>query len=72
MINDKIFYVWQKEYSEWFINYLKLELKKQWLNNKTYDLVKLFQLIQFDNLELYLWNKYWVEFIREIWDLLKL
>jgi len=64
MINDKIYYIREKEYSKWFIDYLSIKLKQEWLSNKTYDLVKLFQLIEIDNLELYLRNKYWIEFIR--------
>ena len=64
MINDKIYYVREKEYSKWFIDYLNIKIEQEWLSNKTHDLVKLFQLIELDNLELYLRNKYWVEFIR--------
>lgn len=64
MINDKIYYVREKEYSKWFISYLTIKLEGEWLSTKTYDLVKIFQLIEIDNLEKYLFNRYWVEFIR--------
>ncbi len=66
MITDDIYCVRETEYSKWFIEYLNIKLEQEWLTNKTYDLIKIFQLIELDSLELYLWNKYWIEFIQRL------
>ena len=64
MINDKIYIVWLSKYSKWWIDYLKVELENDNLKPTTDNLITIFNVIQFDELEKYLFYKYWVEFVR--------
>jgi hypothetical protein len=71
MENDKIYDCWKKEYSMWYIDYLDSELDNCWLGLDTYNLIKIINTTKLDNLEFYLFNKYWVEFVRAVKELIK-
>lgn len=62
MFNDKIYLVWLSKYSKWWIDYLEVELKNDNFEPTTENLITIFNVIQFDELEKYLFYKYWVEF----------
>jgi len=72
MENDKITKVWESEFAKDFIINLDVKLETYWLWNTTTDIIKIRQYLDLNdiNLENYLFNKYWVEFIRYIKTLL--
>ena len=70
MENDKIYLVWLSKYSKWWIDYLYVELKNDNFKPTIENLITIFNVIQFDELEKYLFYKYWVEFARVCKNLL--
>lgn len=66
MEEDLIFVVRRKEYKEWFIDYIKTELDKRKMSYFILDVISVIQLIELDNLEKLLFNKYQVEFTKYI------
>ncbi len=62
---DRIYLVWKKHYSYWWIKYITKELRENELEISLDNMIKVFNLIEFDELEKYLFNQYWLQFIKK-------
>lgn len=61
---DPIYLTWLSTYAEGWITYLEYEMENSGFYINLENLIKIFNVIQFDELEKYLFYKYWVDFVK--------
>lgn len=71
LYKDFVFSIRYREYMRWFLDYLEIELEKNDIKLKFEWVWKLMQLIQFDEMEKYLFYKYPKQFVQFLFKLLK-
>lgn len=71
LYKDFVFSIRYREYMRWFLDYLEIELEKNDIKLEFEWVWKLMQLIQFDEMEKYLFYKYPKQFVRFLFKLLK-
>lgn len=62
ILEDKLYLIRNSEYSKWFVNMLKKQMTNMKITYSHYNVLKMMQLVELDNIEQYLLNKYWSQF----------
>lgn len=72
MTNDKIWIAYCERYIDGMLKWLEYELECCKFDTTTNNIIIVLNTAKLSNLEIYLFNKYWVEFVRELKSLLLL